>query len=150
MWLEETISPSISSSGCTTVSKRSSAAAARESPCGAAPEAEVLADRDLAGAECADEHVVDELARRGRAANSASKGITIISCTPSEATSSALRSEDVSSRGVCWGETTDTGWGSKVSTLSAPAMTSRWPRWTPSNVPTAMLRARPCSTSGRG
>ena len=34
----------------------------------------------------------------------------------------------VSSLGVCCGATTDTGWGSKVSTLSEPSITSRWPR----------------------
>ncbi len=55
-----------------------------------------------------------------RLANSASNGITISSRTPSEATSSALRSSVVSSCGVCCGATTDTGCGSNVSTLSAP------------------------------
>ena len=32
------------------------------------------------------------------------------------------------------------GCGSKVSTVSAPRITSRWPRWTPSNSPTATWR----------
>src|SRR6185312_4028852 len=42
----------------------------------------------------------------------------------------------------------ETGCGSNVSTVSDPAITSRWPRWTPSNVPTATLRASARSTSG--
>ncbi len=149
MWLEETISPSTSSSGCTIVSKRSSAASSRGSPCALWPKRKFSPIDTCAGAERADEHVVDELPARSAAANSASKGITISSRTPSEAISSALRSSVVSSLGVCWGATTDTGCGSNVSTLSAPVITSRWPRCTPSKVPTATLRAAARSTSGR-
>ena len=55
-----------------------------------------------------------------RAAKAASKGITISSCTPSAAISSAFTASGVSSFGACWGATTETGWGSKVSTLSEP------------------------------
>ncbi len=54
---------------------------------------------------------------------------------------SALRASGVSSFGMCDGAITATGWGSKVSTVSAPAITSRWPRWTPSKVPTASAPA---------
>src|SRR5437660_2984175 len=78
-----------------------------------------------------------------RLANWASKGITISSCTPSEAISSALRAGRVSSLGVCAGATIETGWGSNVSTLCAPSMTARWPRCTPSKVPTATLARSP-------
>ena len=40
------------------------------------------------------------------------------------------------------GATTARGCGSKVSTVSAPRMTSRWPMCTPSNSPTARWRSR--------
>ena len=50
---------------------------------------------------------------------------------------------------MCCGATTETGCGSNVSTLSEPAITSRWPRCTPSKVPTATLRSAARSTSGR-
>ena len=93
MWLEETISPSISSSGCTTVSKRASAASSSRSPCALWPKRKFSPIDTCAGAERADEHVVDELLPPSAAANSASNGITISSCTPSEAISSALRVE---------------------------------------------------------
>ena len=92
-------------------------------------------------AERADEHVVDELARRCARRTRRRRGSRSSPRRRATATSSALRSSVVSSRGVCCGATTDTGWGSNVSTLSAPAITSRWPRWTPSKVPTATLRA---------
>ena len=55
----------------------------------------------------------------------------------------------VSSTGDTEGEITETGCGSNVSTVSEPRITSRWPRWTPSKVPTATLRSSPRSTSGR-
>ena len=42
--------------------------------------------------------------------------------------------------GVASGWITASGCGSKVSTVSAPRITSRWPRCTPSNVPIATLR----------
>ena len=89
--------------GARRVAKRSSAASSARIALRAVAEAEVLADRHLLRAERADEHLVDELLRRCAAANSASKGITISSSTPSAATSSALRSSVVSSFGVCCG-----------------------------------------------
>ena len=63
--------------------------------------------------------------------------------------SSALRSSVVSRRGAPPGATMAAGCGSKVTTVSAPRMTSRWPRWTPSKVPTAIRRGRG-STSESG
>ena len=78
-----------------------------------------------------------------RCANSASNGITIISCTPSEAISSALRSGVVSSFGrVLRARRPRPDAGRTSSTLSEPAITSRWPRCTPSKVPTATRCAR--------
>ena len=139
MWLEETISPSTSSSGCTTVVKRSSAASRRGSPWALWPKRKFSPIATLRGPERAHEHVVDELVgglrREGRVERDHDQLLT-----PSASISSALRASGVSSFGVCWGATTETGWGSNVSTLSAPAITSRWPRCTPSKVPTATLR----------
>ena len=39
------------------------------------------------------------------------------------------------------------GCGSNVSTVSLPGITSRWPRWTPSNSPTAIRRGRGSASS---
>ena len=106
----------------------------------AVAEAEVLADRDARRLQRLDEHVVDEVlgaALRERSSN----GITTSSSTPSSATSSALRSSVVSSFGAASGRTTASGCGSNVRTVSLPSITARWPRWTPSNSPTA-TRAR--------
>ena len=64
--------------------------------------------------------------------------------------SSALRSSVVSRRGAPPGATIAAGCGSKVTTVSAPRMTSRWPRWTPSKVPTAIRRGRGCDLGERG
>ena len=75
-------------------------------------------------------------------AKPSSNGITISSCTPSPAISSALTSRLVSSFGAASGRTTRSGCGSNVRTASLPEITSRWPRWTPSNSPTAIRRGR--------
>ena len=75
--------------------------------------------------------------------------MTTSSSTPSEAITSRLIANESSSRGSASGWITASGWGSKVSTVSAPRMTSRWPRCTPSKVPTATRRCRGCA-SGRG
>src|SRR5919109_4037294 len=84
-------------------------------------------------------------------AKSRSNGITTSSSTPSPATRSRLMANGVSSFGVASGWRIARGWGSKVSAVLLPRITSRWPRWTPSNVPMATLRApAPGSTSGSG
>ena len=74
----------------------------------AVPEAEVLPDRHPHRAERLHQHVVDELARAALC-EAWSKGITISSCTPSAAISSAFISRGVSSLGACWGATTAHG-----------------------------------------
>ena len=61
-------------------------------------------------------------------ANPSSNGITTSSSTPSSEISSAFSSRLVSSFGAASGRTTRSGWGSNVSTVSLPAITSRWPR----------------------
>ncbi len=63
MWLEETISPSTSTSATTRVSKRSSASEHLGVARGPVPEAEVLPDRDPRRPQPLDEDVVDELLR---------------------------------------------------------------------------------------
>ncbi len=63
--------------------------------------------------------------------------------------SSHLRSKGVRSGGALAAFVTMRGCGSKVSTVSAPLMTSRWPRWTPSNVPTATRRGRGSASVSR-
>ena len=75
-------------------------------------------------------------------ANPSSNGITTSSSTPSAAISSTLASRLVSSFGAASGRTTRSGCGSNVSTVSLPRITSRCPRWTPSNSPTATRRGR--------
>ena len=42
------------------------------------------------------------------------------------------------------------GCGSKVRTVSAPSITARWPRWTPSKVPIATSRGRGSASSSGG
>ena len=76
------------------------------------------------------------------AAKPSSNGITTTSSTPSSAISSVLISKLVSSFGAASGRITRSGCGSKVSTASLPRITSRWPRCTPSNSPTATRRGR--------
>ena len=148
MWLEETISPSTSSSGCTTVRNRSSADSSAESPCALWPKRK-FSPIATCVAPSAPTSTSSMNSAAEQAANPRSNGITTSSLTPSSATSSALRVSVVSSLGVCWGATTDTGCGSNVSTLSDPSITARWPRCTPSKVPTATLRSIPRSTSDR-
>ena len=148
MWLDETTSPSISSS---------SHDARLEAVVGAqqvgvalrlVAEAEVLADRDVRRAERADEHLVDELLRRARGERARRTGSRRAPARRATRSSCALRAGSVSSRGAAPGRMTVVGCGSNVSTVSAPRMTSRWPRCTPSNVPTATRRGRGW-TSGR-
>ena len=62
------------------------------------------------------------------------------SSTPSPAIRSRLTGKGLISLGVASGWITDSGCGSNVSTVLEPRITSRWPRWTPSNVPIATLR----------
>ena len=123
----------------------SARAAARVAACPVA-EAEVLADADLLGAE-PPTSTSSMKACGDCAANAPSNGITTSSRTPSAGDQVRLRLQVVSSRGAACGATTVSGCGSKVSTVSAPRITSRCPRWTPSNSPTATCRGRR-STSG--
>ena len=79
-----------------------------------------------------------------------SNGITTSSRTARSAMRSALTARGVSSFGAESGATTKRGCGSKVSTVSAPRMTSRWPMCTPSNSPTARWRSRGRASGSQG
>ena len=61
MWLEDTVSPATSTSGTTRVSNSLVRAQELGVALGALAEAEVLADRHVAGAELADQHLLDEV-----------------------------------------------------------------------------------------
>ena len=141
MWLEETISPSTSSSGTTRVSKRRSArAAGRRRPRALWPKRKFSPTETCVAPSrptstwsmksCADcarrtrRRTGSRRAPRRRAPRSARP------CARAASAAAARRR----------GATTAIGCGSKVSTVSAPRITSRWPRWTPSNVPTATRR----------
>ena len=104
MWLEETISPSTSSSGCT-VGREAlvGRAAARGSPCALWPKRKFSPTETRVGAERADEHVVDELLGRALARTRRRTGSRSAPARPATAISSALRSGVVSSLGVCCG-----------------------------------------------
>ena len=110
MWLEETTSPSTSSSGATRVSKRPSAARSAASPSRPVAEAEVLPHAHVRRRQALDEHDVDELLG-GQRGEPWSNGTTTSSSTPSAATSSALRSSVVSSAAAPPGARTDAGAG---------------------------------------
>jgi len=94
---------------------------------GAVPEAEVLSDRHLRRAERPDEHVVDEALRRARCEGLLERDHDQLG-DPQRGDQLSLARQRREQPGVCCGATTDTGWGSKVSTLSEPSITSRWPR----------------------
>ena len=66
---------------------------------------------------------------------------------PSPSITSRLIGNGMISFGVASGWITESGWGSNVSTVSAPSITSRWPTWTPSKLPIAILRGRGSASS---
>ena len=139
MWVEETISPSTSTSSTTRVSNAALGAQQAGVALRAVAEAEVLAHRHALGADALDQHVVDELLAVCEA-KTPSNGTTISSSTPSAGDQVGLgRERREQLRAPPRGDDRG-GCGSKVSTVSLPRMTSRWPRWTPSNSPTATCR----------
>ena len=56
----------------------------------------------------------------------------------------------INSLGRASGLITAIGCGSKVSTVSLPRITSRWPTWTPSKVPIATRRGGAAREGRRG
>ncbi len=74
--------------------------------------------------------------------NSRSNGITTNSSTPSPSITSRFTGKGMISFGAASGWMTESGCGSKVSTVSEPSITLRWPTWTPSKLPMAIFRGR--------
>ena len=107
----------------------------------AVSEPEVLPHRHARRVQPLDQDVVDELRRRlvGEPVVERDHDQLVDAERP---ISSALASRLVSSFGAASGRTTRSGCGSNVSTVSLPRITSRCPRWTPSNSPTATRRGR--------
>ena len=141
MWLEETTSPSTSTSRTTRVWKRGSASSISVSPAAPWPKRK-FSPTETWVASSAPTRTCSMNSEGVCAANCSSNGITTSSRTPSAAISSILASRLVSSRGAASGRITVSGCGSNVSTVSLPPITSRWPRCTPSNSPTATRRGR--------
>src|SRR4051812_42227301 len=146
MWVEETISPSTSTSGTTRGSNAVCARSRSASPLALWPKRK-FSPTDTVVAPSFATRMSSMNSCGPWAANERSNGITTSSRTPRPAIRSVLISSEVRSFGAASGATTWRGCGSKVSTVSAPRITSRWPRWTPSNSPTATWRGR-VSTSG--
>ena len=143
MWLEETISPSTSSSGTTRVSKRSSAREHRRVARSRGGRSGSSRPPTRASRRARPTSTWSTKSCAERAANALSNGDRRRAPRRrAPPMSSALRSSEVSSCGGVLRVRTTAGCGSKVTTVSAPRMTSRWPRCTPSNVPTARRRGR--------
>ena len=142
MCVEDTISPSISTSSTTRVlERRLGAAAGRRRPWRGGRSGSSPPPRPCGRPRrSTSSRSMNSCALW--AENVPSNGITTSSRTPSSAIRSALTASEVSSFGADSGATTVRGCGSKVSTVSAPRITSRWPMCTPSNSPTARWRAR--------
>ena len=137
-----TVSPATSTSGTTRVSNsvvraRSSSA----SPSRTVPEAEVLAHRHAGSAPSRPTSTSSTNSSALREAKSRSKGITTSSSTPRPAIRSRLmakRREQLGQRPR--GGSPPAGAGRRSARCRCPAITSRWPRWTPSKVPIATAR----------
>ena len=143
MWLEETTSPSTSTSVTTRVSNADVGRAAAPGRRAARwPKRKFSPTDTRVACSRLDEHLVDELLRALRARSGRRTGSRPARRRRASAISSALASRLVSSFGAASGRITASGCGSNVSTVSLPAITSRWPRWTPSNSPTATRRGR--------
>ena len=62
---------------------------------------------------------------------------------------SRLTGNGMISFGAASGWMTESGCGSKVRTVSAPSITSRWPTWTPSKLPIATVRSAALASGSR-
>ena len=149
MWLEETISPSTSSSGCTTVSKRPSARSSRGRPAPGGRSGSSRRPTPARRAERADEHVVDELVGACARRTPRRRGSRSSPARPARRSARPCARASVSSLRRVLGRDHRDRVGVEGEHAVGAAITSRWPRCTPSKVPTATLRARPRSTSGR-
>ena len=148
MWLEEMVSPVASTRVATRVSNSSKLRRYSGVPFARLPKRKFSPPRP-ARRRAGRSARPGRTPRRAATANPLSNGITTSSSTPSPAIRSRFTGKVEISRGVASGRITDIGCGSNVRTVSAPPITSRWPRWTPSNVPMATRRGpEPGTTSG--
>ena len=139
--VEETVSPSTSTRGTTRVSNSACAASIAGIALGLGAEAEVLADRDLLGAEPLDQHPLDEflgaalgeLAVEGdhdQLAHAEPLDHVALDAEGHDQLRQRRRVQDLERVRV------------EGETVSAPSITAWWPRWTPSKVPIATWRGR--------
>ena len=125
------------------VAKRSSAASRRGSPWARWPKRKFSPTDTCVRAERADQHVVDELLRAARWRTRRRTGSRSAPARPSAAISSALTVERRQQlRRVLRRDHRRPGAARRSARCRRRAITSRWPRCTPSKVPTATLRAR--------
>ena len=110
-------------------------------------EAEVLPDRDALRAQPLIQDLLDELLG-GDLGELLVEGDHHQLPTPRPSITSRFTLKGMISFGSAAGCRISSGWGSKVSTVSAPSITARWPRWTPSKVPIATLRGRGSASGG--
>ena len=141
--------PSTSTSGTTRVSNSALRAQQLGVALGALPEAEVLPDRHAARRPAARPAPPRRTARRfvGELAGRRDHHQLL---HPEPGDQVALdRERSAAAWAAPPGGSTASGCGSKVSTVSMPRITSRWPRCTPSNVPIATARRSRGPASGR-
>ena len=132
------------------VSNSSRAASISGVALGPGAEAEVLPDRDLLGARALDQDLGCRTPRRRSSENSLVERDHHQLLDPEALDHVALDAKGMISFGAASGWITLSGCGSKVRTVSAPSITSRWPTWTPSKVPIATLRGRAARRRGAG
>ncbi len=149
MWLEETVSPSTSTSGTTRVSNSGRDARKAASPVAFLPKRK-FSPTETRSAPSPSTRTSWTNCSALFEANSRSNGIVTSSSTPRPAIRSAFMLGVFSSLGSLPGLITACGCVPNVSTVSLPRITSRWPRWTPSKVPIATLRPGLCCASGSG
>ena len=146
--VDETVSPSTSTSGTTPVSNSEWPRSISGSPLAFLPKRK-FSPTETRVAPSVSIRIREQNSSASISRNSWSKGMITSSSTPRPSITSRLISNGMISFGAASGWITLSGWGSKVSTVSAPSITWRWPTWTPSKVPIATSRGR-CAASGRG
>src|SRR5687767_1341896 len=146
--VEETVSPSTSTSGTTLVSNSSWAASISGSPRALRPKRK-FSPTETFFASRRSSRICEQNCSASIPEKPSSKGMITSSFAPRPAITSRLISNGMISFGAASGWMTLSGWGSKVSTVSASSITARWPTWTPSKVPIATRRGRGSTSSRR-
>ena len=146
--VEETVSPSTSTRGTTTVSNSGRLLSISGSPLARLPKRK-FSPTLTRSAPSRSTRIPLQNSSASIVEKSSSNGTTTSSDTPRPSITSRLTSKCMISFGEASGWMTLSGCGSNVSTVSAPLITCRWPTWTPSKVPIAISRGRR-SASCRG